>query len=146
MNKNMNIDRNINIWLVQSSATIYFFCSLYVIFVCISIIASSTFILTPSLSICFFFTHHILSSIPTYKYTYICTHLRPVPFLFLSYHIISYPIISYHVISYPIISYPIISYHVISYSIISYPIISYLVPNTSPNLVLSQSFRLTSMP
>ena len=142
MNKNMNIDININIWLVQSSATTFFFCSLYVIFVSISIIASSTFILTPSLSLCFFFTRHILSSIRTYKYTYMhaltpCTILVPI---------LSYYIISFYILSYPTLSYPIMLYHILLFSIICYPILSYLVPNTSSNLVLSQFFRLTSMP
>ena len=136
MNKNMNIDRNINIWLVQSSATIYFFCSLYVIFVCISIIASSTFILTPSLLLCFFFTRHIFSSIRTYKYTY----------TYALYHSCSYPLMLYHILLYHILLYPIICYLILLYPIICYLILSYLVPNTSPNLVLSQSFRLTSMP
>ena len=100
----------------------FFFYSLYVIFVCISIIASSTSILTPSLSLCFFFARHILYSIPTYKYTYICTHLRPVPFLFLSYYIISYYILSCYIISYYILSYYILSYVILSYPILSYPI------------------------
>ena len=123
----MNIDININIWLVQSSATTFFFSSLYVIFVSISIIASSTFILTPSLSLCFFFTRHILSSIRTYKYTYMhaltpCTILVPI----LSYYIISFYILSYPTLSYPILSCYIISYYFRSYVILSYPI-SFLI-------------------
>ena len=107
-----------------------------------------------SLSITLFFlcpSHLFLHS-----YLQIYTHLRPVPFLSLSYYIISYYILSCYIISYYIISYYILSCYIIFYYILSYYILSYLTlsypisflilllilffPNFFPSLSLSLTF------
>ena len=117
-----------------------------------------------SLSITLFFLYPSHPFLHSYLQIYIymhalmsCTILVPILSYYIisyyilscyiiSYHVISYPIMLYHILLYPILLYPIICYPILSYPILSYPILSYLVPNTSSNLVLPQSFRVTSMP
>ena len=105
-----------------SSIVCYYYFLLFVIrHLCFYLYYCLFYVYPYSLSKTLFFlcpSHPFLHS---YLQIYICTHLRPVPFLFLSYHVISYPIIFY-----PILSYYIISYYILSYLILSYPI-SFLI-------------------
>ena len=129
-----------------SSIVCYHFFLLFVIrHLCFYLYYCLFYVYPYSLSITLFFLYPSHPFLHSYLQIYIYARTYTL------YHSCSYPIILYHILLYPILSYPILSYpimlyHILLFSIICYPILSYLVPNTSSNLVLSQFFRLTSMP
>ena len=123
--------------MIPSIVCYYYFLLFLVRHLCLYLYYCLFYVYPYSLSITLFFLYP--SHLFLHSYLQIYIHLRPVPFLSLSYYIMSYYILSCYIMLNHILLYPIIFYHMLSYP-------SYLVPNTSPNLVLSQSFRLTSMP
>ena len=114
----------------------YYFFFLFVIrHLCLYLYYCLFYLYPYSLSITLFFLYPSHPFLHSYLQIYIYMHaLAPCTILV--------PILSCYIITYYIRSYFIKSYPILSYAIL----ISYLVPNTSPNLVPSQSFRLTSMP